>query len=172
MPTKSEIIQKAKAKALENDKFSGCSQSVLGSLQETLGIGNKEAFKSATVLSGGIAKRGESCGAVIGALMALGLVIGREKMEDTERYREAMDPASEIIERFKEELHKQFGFKEKLQSTLCKEIQEKIYGRSFNLMSEEDYQAFLAAGGHDDNGCPKVCGIAAQVTAEKLLEIM
>ncbi len=172
MTKKNEIIQKAKVKALENDKFSGCCQSVLGSLQETLHIGNKETFKAATVLSGGVVKQGETCGAIIGALMALGIIIGREKITDTERYREALDPASEVIYRFKEELRKQFEFKEKLQSTLCKEIQEKVYGQSFNLMNEEEYQAFLAAGGHGDHGCPKVCSIAAQVAAEKLLEIM
>ena len=171
MLTKDDIIQRVKTKAVENDKFSGCSQSVLGSLQEALGIGNKESFKAATVLSGGIARTGETCGAIIGALLALGLVIGREKIEDTKRYVEAMEPSSEIIDRFKEEVKNQFGFKEELKSTLCEEIQQKIYGRSFNLRTEEGLGAFLSAGGHSDTGCPKVCGIAAQVSAEKILEI-
>ena len=171
MPKKSDIIQRARTKALENDKFSGCSQSVLGSLQEVLEIGNMESFKAATVLSGGLARRGETCGAIIGALLALGLVIGREKMEDTDRYRAAMEPAWEIIDGFKAELGKQFGFKEELKGTLCGEIQEKVFGRSFDNATEEGYKAFLAAGGHSDKGCPKVCAIAAQVAAEKILEI-
>jgi len=171
MMLKNEIIQRVKRKALENDKFGGCSQSVLGSLQEEFGIGNKESFKSATVLSGGLAKRGETCGALIGALLALGLVVGRERIEDTERYAKAMEPAGKIIDRFKEELSKQFGFKEGLKSSLCEEIQEKIYGRSFKLTTEEGYQAFLDAGGHSDDGCPKVCAIAAQVAAEEILII-
>ncbi len=124
------------------------------------------------MLSGGVARQGETCGAIIGALLALGLVIGRERMEDEEAYKAMMEPSIEVRSRFKEELKKQFGFEEELESTLCCHIQEKIYGRSFYLANEEERQAFLDAGGHDETGCPKVCGIAAQVAAEKLLELI
>jgi C_GCAxxG_C_C family probable redox protein len=79
------LIQEARRKAHNYDRYSGCSQSVLGSLQETLNIGDRESFKAATVLSGGVARCGETCGALIGALMALGLVVGRERIEDTEQ---------------------------------------------------------------------------------------
>ena len=144
----------------------------MGALQEEFGIGNKESFKAATVLSGGVARQGETCGAIIGALLALGLVIGRERMEDEEVYKAMMEPSIEVRSRFKEELKKQFGFEEKLESTLCCHIQEKIYGKSFYLANEEERQAFLAAGGHSETGCPKTCGIAAQVAAEKLLELI
>ena len=40
------------------------------------------------------------------------------------------------------------------------------------MTDPDDYQAFLDAGGHSETGCPKVCGIAAQVTAEKLMELL
>ena len=166
--TRDEVIQRAKAKALANDKLSGCSQSVLQALQEELGIGNMESFKSATVLSGGL-RRGETCGAIIGALMGLGLVIGRERMEDIDKYQEAMVLSREVNNRFIEELHKQFDFNQELKTTLCKDIQERVLGRSFDMWQERE--AFVTAGGHGDNGCPKVCAIAAQVAAEKILEI-
>lgn len=104
--------------------------------------------------------------------MALGLVIGREEMEDTEQYRKAMAPAKEICDSFREALKAEFGFDKKLESTLCKDIQEKLYGRPFDLTDKKEYQEFLDAGGHSDQGCPKVCGIAAQVAAEKILEIL
>ncbi len=172
MSTNDERIQRAKKKAHEYDQYSGCSQSVLLSLQEEFGIGNNEVFKAATVLSGGVARHGETCGAVIGALMALNLLIGREKMEETEAYRDAMKPSADLMDRFKDELKKQFGFEEKLNGTLCKQIHEKIYGRSFDMTDPDDYHAFLDAGGHSDSGCFKVCGIAGQVGAEKILEIM
>ncbi len=172
MSTNDERIQRAKKKAHEYDQYSGCSQSVLLSLQEEFGIGNNEVFKAATVLSGGVARHGETCGAVIGALMALNLLIGREKMEETEAYRDAMKPSADLMDRFKDELKKQFGFEEKLNGTLCKQIHEKIYGRSFDMTDADDYHAFLDAGGHSDSGCFKVCGIAGQVGAEKILEIM
>ena len=166
-----EIIQNARKKAHEYDKFSGCSQSVLLSIQEGFGMKNLTTFKSATVFGGGVARSGETCGALIGALMALGLVIGREQMEETEVYRKSMGPARELQKKFKEELKNQLGLKEDLKTTLCKEIQEKIYGRSFDMNDEKDYKAFLDAGGHGDLGCPRVCAIAAQVAAEKIFEV-
>lgn len=172
MPKKEERIERVKQRAHDHDQHSGCSQAVLLALQEEFGIGNEEAFKAATVLSGGVARHGETCGALLGALMGLGLVAGREKMEDTQAYRDAMVPSAEIIDRFKEELKKQFGFEGELDGTLCRQIHEKIYGRAFDMCDPEDYQAFLQAGGHSGTGCFKVCGVAGQVGAEKILELM
>jgi len=168
-----ERIERVKKKAHEYDRdYSGCSQSVLGALQEEFGIGNKESFKAATVLSGGIARQGDTCGAIVGALSALGLVSGRERIEDTETYKAAMDSSVKVCAKFRGELKKQFGFKGELKSTLCRHIQEMVYGRSFDLTNEEEYQAFLDAGGHSDTGCPKVCGIAAQVGAEEISKLV
>jgi C_GCAxxG_C_C family probable redox protein len=168
---KEKLIQNIRKKAHEYDKFSGCSQSVLLSIQEGFGMKNLAAFKSATVFGGGVARSGETCGSLIGALMAFGLVIGREKMEDTEIYRKSMEPARKIQRRFKEELKRQLQFKENLKTSLCKEIQKNIYGRSFDMNDRKDYQAFLDAGGHGDLGCPRVCAIAAQVAAEEIFKI-
>ena len=170
--TNEERIQRVKRKALENDFHSGCSQSVLGALQEEFGIGNQESFKAATVLSGGVARQGETCGAIIGALLALGLVIGRERMEDEEVYKAMMEPSTEVRTRFMKELQKQFGMDGEPENTLCWHIQKKIYGRSFNLANDKERQEFLDAGGHGETGCPKTCGIAAQVAAEKILELI
>jgi C_GCAxxG_C_C family probable redox protein len=162
-------IERVKRNALEKDFLSGCSQSVLGAIQEEFAIGNIDSFKAATVLSGGVVRTGETCGAIIGALLALGLVIGRERMEDFDAYQGAMKVGSEVRDKFMKELKTQFDFQEELESTLCRHIQEKIYGRSFNLADDKDRQAFLDAGGHSETGCPKVCGIAAQVVAEKIM---
>jgi len=158
-------------KALEYDKYSGCSQSVLLALQEAFEIGDMESFKAATVLSGGVARKGETCGALIGGLLALGLVIGREDITDTQTYRDAMKPSDEIIKEFQKRLQATFGFTEPLETTICRDIQKKIYGESYDLTDPVSYKAFLDAGGHGDQGCPLVCGVAAMVTAEKLIEL-
>jgi C_GCAxxG_C_C family probable redox protein len=138
-------------------------------LQEELDLGDLQSFKAATVLGGGVARRGETCGALIGALMALGLAVGRERIEDTGQYYRAMVPALEMSRRFQQELQAQFGFPTPLETTLCREIQSRIYGRAFDLTNPADLQAFLAAGGHSPKGCPKVCAVAAQVAAEQLM---
>ena len=165
-------IESISAKALEYDKYSGCSQSVLLALQEAFDIGGQESFRAATVLSGGVARRGETCGALLGGLMALGLVCGRNDIRDTQAYRDAMKPANELVDEFKKRLKDEFCFNEPLDSTICREIQERIYGRSFDLNNSKEYSLFLEAGGHEDDGCPKTCAVAAKVTAEKLREIL
>jgi len=106
---------------------------------------------------------------LIGALSALGLVVGRDKIEDTKRYRSGMDLAAELRSRFTEEMKVQFGLSDTLDNTLCRRIHMAIYGRSFDLTKPEEFQAFLKAGGHGDEGCPKVCGVAAEVAAEEIL---
>lgn len=50
-----ECIQRVKRKVLEHSRdYCGCSQTVLGALQEEFRIGNRESFKAATVLSWGL----------------------------------------------------------------------------------------------------------------------
>ncbi len=159
-------------KALEYDKYSGCSQSVLLALQEAFGIGDHESFKAATVLSGGVARKGETCGALLGGLLALGLVVGREDITDTQTYRDAMKPSDEIIKEFQKRLQETFRFKEPLENTICRDIQKCIYGESYDLTDPVSYKAFLDAGGHSDLGCPLVCAVATEVTAEKLQELL
>jgi len=165
-------VKEIRRKAHEYDRHSGCSQSVLLALQEGLDIGDIESFKAATALSGGVARRNETCGAILGGLMALGLVAGRERMEDTEQYVRAVKMADETCNEFQRRLEKEFKFKEPLKSTLCSEIQTKIYGRPYDLRDTTQRESFLAAGGHSDHGCYKVCGIAAEVSAERLLKLM
>ena len=46
--------------------------------------------------------------------MALGLVIGREKMEDEPTFSNALDACQDLVERFKEGLQRHFGFEKKL----------------------------------------------------------
>ena len=119
------------------------------------------AFKAASALAGGIARRGETCGALIGGIMAICQIVGRESIEDTEQYREAMVPATDMYLRFKETVG----------HTLCAEIHKSLYGRSFKMYEEQDYEAFLKAGGHDPDGCPGVCAKAARIAANIILDL-
>jgi len=163
------LVKEIGRRALFYDKYSGCSQSVLLALQEGLMVGDQESFKAATVLSGGVARRGETCGALLGALMAVGLVEGRSRMPNTPVYAAACAEADIIATEFQRRVEKEFKFKEQLKSTICWDIQMGIYGRSYDLRDTVQREAFYACGGHGDDGCPKVCKIAAEVAAERLL---
>ena len=163
------LVKEIRRRAHFYDKYSGCSQSVLLALQEGLGVGDSDSFRAATVLSGGVARRGETCGALLGALMAVGLVDGRSRMPDTSAYAAACTKANEIANEFQRRVEREFKLKQSLNSTICWDIQKGIYGRCYDLRDTTQREAFYACGGHGDEGCPKVCGIAAEVAAERLL---
>jgi C_GCAxxG_C_C family probable redox protein len=157
-----KLIEEIGELALQYDmKHSGWSQSVLAALQEKLDLKDDGAFRAASALSGGIARRGETCGALIGGIMAISQIVGRESIQDTEQYRKAMVPATDMYLRFEEELG----------HTLCAEIHKILYGRSFKLYEQEDLEAFLAAGGHEPEGCPGICRKAAKIAADIVLDL-
>ena len=55
-----------------------CSQSVFSAFAARFGLDRETALKLASPFGGGVARRGEVCGAVTGALLALGLARGAE----------------------------------------------------------------------------------------------
>jgi hypothetical protein len=66
-------------------------------LQEKLNVGSKEVFKAGSALAGGVARRGETCGALTGAIMGVCSVVGRERLEDREQYGKAMEEADGFV---------------------------------------------------------------------------
>ncbi len=167
-----EMIAQAAQKAADAERQHwGCSQAVLGALQETLGIGDNESFRAGTILSAGVARRGETCGALIGALMALGVACGRSQMPDKDAYNRAMDNAQDVVNAFKCGIEQRYKLSAPLKSTLCPEIQTRLYGRSFNFLEVPERKAFNEAGGHKPEGCPMVCAIATEAAARKILEL-
>lgn len=50
----------------------------------------------------------------------------------------------------------------------CFEIQEKLFGRHYDFFNPEDAEAWHKDGGLDK--CPSVCGVAARMGAEVILE--
>lgn len=126
-----------------------------------MNVGTKEVFKAGSALAGGVAMQGETCGALTGAIMAVGSIIGRERLEDLEQYQKAMGIAHQIYDLFKE----------KVGHTLCWEIHKIRYGRVYRLFVPEERQAFHDRGGHGRKGCPEVCGMAARIAAEVILDL-
>ena len=55
------------------DEGFNCAQSVLAAFSELTGVDQIQLLKTASCFGAGIVRRGEVCGAVSGALMALGL---------------------------------------------------------------------------------------------------
>ena len=126
-----------------------------------MSVGTQEVFKAGTALAGGVARRGETCGALTGAILAVGCVTGREKLEDLPQYRKCMEEANRVWDRFVEKI----GY------SLCSEIHLRRYGRVYHLHVPEEAKTFHDMGGHSRKGCPEVCGIAARLAAEIIFDI-
>lgn len=102
---------------------------------------------------------GETSGALIGGVMVIGLVLGREELENIQAYRDTMEASYKLYYRFKEEL----------ESTICFEIQKSLLGRSFDFKIDEEAEGWYKAGGLEK--CPMVCAIAARIAADIILTL-
>jgi C_GCAxxG_C_C family probable redox protein len=161
---KEEVLEKAYETGFTYERDLGnCPQSTLAAMQDIFDIGEEELlFKAAMPFAGGGGRSTNgTCGALIGGMMAMGIIHGRNRKEweaEVEKDR-AFTSAKELHDKFMEE----YG------GILCKEIQQKIMGRSFDLTKEEDFEAFLETGGHIDK-CPGVVGNGARWTAEIIMK--
>jgi len=151
-----ELLNRIEETAYSYERdYHGCSQCVLLALQEHLKIGNEATFRAASPLAAGVALMGDSCGALLGGMMALGLAFGREKVDDFGALAASALKARALYARFQQE----FG------SCLCRDVMAAQLGRFYDLATE--YEAFQAAGGYDH--CPKVVGKTARMAAEVIL---
>jgi len=87
------------AAALFKEGFS-CSQAVFSVFAPDLGVDREKALKLASAFGGGIGRTGETCGAVSGAIMAIGLKYGRTRGDDEETREKTYALAREFMERF------------------------------------------------------------------------
>ena len=78
-----------------------CGQVVLSNYAQELGISADEANRLAAAFGGG-SGLGETCGAVVGAMMVLGLKHGHKGPDDMEQREALMAKRAEFIERWME----------------------------------------------------------------------
>jgi C_GCAxxG_C_C family probable redox protein len=78
-----------------------CSQAVLAAFSESFGLDRKTALKLAQSFGGGMAHMGETCGAVTGAFMVIGLKHGRTKAEDSESKEKTYELVRSFVDKFR-----------------------------------------------------------------------
>lgn len=125
-----------------------CSQAVFSAYASQFGIDDEAALKLASPFGGGVARQGEVCGAVIGALMALGLGRGNATLENKE---ENYSIADEFITRFQE----------KHGTILCRELIGYDLSKPKELLEAREQKVFVTA-------CPGFVKDAAELVAELL----
>jgi|WetSurMetagenome_2_1015567.scaffolds.fasta_scaffold728617_1 C_GCAxxG_C_C family probable redox protein len=93
-------------------KGHNCAQSVLSVFAGDFGLSEEMALKAASIFGGGIAGTGETCGAITGALMVIGLRYGSTDVQDKDTKEKMRTLGRELMGAFKSI----FG------STKCKEL--------------------------------------------------
>jgi C_GCAxxG_C_C family probable redox protein len=138
-------------RCFDNGSGFNCAQSILSSYACDLGMDKEMALRLTTAFGSGIARMGEICGAVTGAIMVIGLKHGRTRIEDQESREIAYSLVHEFVQRFKE----------RKGSIVCREILGCDPG------TEEGQQQILAKELHKT-----VCPAAIRDAAEILDEIL
>jgi C_GCAxxG_C_C family probable redox protein len=77
-----------------------CSQAILATYGEPLGLDRAQAVRLAEGFAGGVAGLGETCGALSGAVLVLGLKFGRTRPGDQEAKQATQRRVREFLRRF------------------------------------------------------------------------
>jgi C_GCAxxG_C_C family probable redox protein len=134
-------------------RYHNCAQASFSVLQDEFHLEGGPIVKALTPFPG-LASRGETCGAVIGCLMAIGLVYASDIPGDGQGYLAAVDPARRFCTRFVE----------RNGSTACASILQANLGFSVDLTDPAQARAYSAAGG--GKVCSNLVAAAVQVAGE------
>lgn len=175
---KEEIIRDIHEQAYRTQmNYRGCTQVVIKALMDHLEMYSQEVFRAATPFAAGVARKGGSpCGALTGALLAIGLYCGRNDLQEAgppkevigspyvNPYTKSHDLAAEMFDRFNEF----WG------TTTCNVIQEKLLGRKMDVRDPE-VEKLMKSGEYFDmlsKVCCNVSASAAKMAAEIILRDM
>lgn len=125
-----------------------CAQSVFSAFAPELGIDEQTALRLAAPFGGGMGRRGEVCGAVSGALLALGMRYGHVDPAGRER---TYAVAREFLARFEQDRG----------SLRCRDL------TGVDMLDPDAYQQAKAAGRF-----PQVCPFAVRAAAGILADML
>jgi C_GCAxxG_C_C family probable redox protein len=128
-----------------------CAQSVFSSYAPEMGMDRDTALKVASGFGGGMGRLGRTCGAVTGAMMAIGLKHGRTKGDDLQ----AKEACYLLVRKFVDEFTSLHG------SVLCNEL----IGHD---MSDPQQRAVAREAGIFATVCPQLVRDAAEIVGRIL----
>lgn len=105
-----------------------CSQALFATFSEQLGLDRKIALKIADAFGAGMGGLAETCGAVTGAIMVIGLKYGRETPGDDG----AKEKTRELVKKFVTE------FKSRHHTIICKELLESDISTAKGMEAAEE----------------------------------
>lgn len=130
-----------------------CSQSVFSTFADPADLPRATALRVAAGFGGGLARTGDTCGAVTGAIMALGLRHCGVPVEDPRAKQSAYAPVQEFLARFRS----QHG------SILCRELLGCDLGTPEGLQRAREQGLFKSR-------CPVLVRDAARILEDLIPE--
>lgn len=158
--------EKISSKAFElgqkfEKKNTGCAQTTIAAIFQALGIWNDDVFRAGSGLADGLGLTGDgSCGALVGASMAISYLFGREYKDFGDMYK----PMESY--RLVKKLHDQYV--EKYGSCRCHNVQESLVGRTYDLWDPNDLKAAFKSDMMEH--CSKLVGTIAKLATEIILD--
>ncbi len=157
--SRDEIVKEVQEKAEKYMQIYGaCSQGSFCALNEQFDLKGDNIIPGLKLFAGGITGRGETCGAVTGSLLALGLSFGAKDKKEYAMQSPSLKAGSEFFERFTAE----FG------STRCSKVVEHQFGRPYDFQNPEDMKLFMEAA--KTGKCNEVVKKAVSIAADIIME--
>ena len=143
--------------------YKGCAQCLLLGCKSALGVFNNKVFESATSFSGGMGLCIDgSCGAYTGGQMTIGLLTSRNEEDLKTKNKVGQYKAYELVQLLHDKFCECYG------SIICKDIHNRIFGRSFLIRKNEIKEDFEEAGAHLDK-CTTVIGMGMYLLTDILI---
>jgi C_GCAxxG_C_C family probable redox protein len=158
--SKKEILKELDEKVVQYmPKYRSCALASFAALNDQFNLKADQATLRALMpFTGGIAGKGETCGAVSGAMLALGFFFGPMDQKGKSMFPPSWINGGVFMDKFKKEYS----------STRCWEIQKHLYGRYFDSSKPEDLKLFMEVSQKSPN-CLDVTKKAVLIAAEIIL---
>ncbi|NLL38247.1 MAG: C_GCAxxG_C_C family protein [Clostridiales bacterium] len=161
--TKAEILDLVGKTAREAQiRDDVCSRSTLLGLAAYFDFIPEDMIRASFSLCGGAGASSGSCGTYTCGLLALGLKYNAP-VEEELKNPELQEKGQAKFMEFRDRFIKEMG------STLCPELQKKIFGRSYIFTNPKDCEEYFKITDHNVK-CAEVVEKATRLIAEMLLE--
>jgi len=140
--------------------YRSCALASFGALNDQFKLNaDNNTLRALMPFTGGIALRGETCGAVSGSMLAIGFFFESMNQKGKETAGSSIKYGGVLFDRFTKEFD----------STRCKEVLKHQFGRSYDFLNPEEQKLFMEAS-EADGKCLEVVQKAALIAGDIILE--
>ena len=158
---KEEILKELEEKAGKFlPKYRSCALASFGTLNDQFKMNADErTLRALMPFTGGLALRGETCGAVSGSMLAIGFYFESMNQKGKQQAGSSLNYGGMFFDRFTKEFS----------STRCREVVKHQYGRTYDFLNPEEQKLFMEASAKD-NKCLEVVKKAVFIAGDIILD--